>query len=287
MGQYFGCGVIPCPMFADIAARFDYALKNRVEGAVLRVEWERINNWNSLFSPNRINMFLASNWALGKSVAPGAAIQKWLDEEGIVYSSEDLTLLKDYFIEIWDIIKGALYINDFVFADSSMVPMSIERAWWSMADKHSLAEWFPDRKADLEMDETKTASYIKEKEVALKKVQAWKTRFDEINRFTWTTKFLKKTGFITERYIRLHYYYGVVAILAGLVEQTLKKGMAVPSRIITEFEKSIQELENYTKILEKWFAASDMPHQVYLLFNPERCGFWIKGAKERLKKLKS
>jgi hypothetical protein len=287
MGQFYGWGVIPCPMFKDIGARFEHALKNNVDGAVLRVEWERINDWNSLFSPNRINMFLSANRALGKPVTPETAVKKWLEEEKIIYTEEDFTLLKDYFIAIWDIIKDALYINDFVFADSSMVPMSIERAWWSMADKHSLAEWFPNRKADLEMDETKAAAYIREKEDALKKIQSWKLKFDGLARNTRIVEFLKKTGFITERYIHLHCYYGTVAILAGLTDQAKGKGRPVPGRIIDDFEKAIEDLEKYTGVLEEWLESSDMPHQIYLLFNPERCGFWIKGARERLAKLKT
>ncbi|MDR1319461.1 MAG: hypothetical protein LBJ90_07535, partial [Treponema sp.] len=286
MGQFYGWGVIPCPMFEDINARFDHALKNNVEGAVLRVEWERINDWNSLFSPNRINMFLSANRALGKPVTPEEAIKKWLEEEKIIYTKEDFALLKDYFIAIWDIIKGALYIKDFVFADSSMVPMSIERAWWSMADKHSLAEWFPNRKADLEMNEEKAAAYIREKEETLKKIRAWVSKFEEITRNTRIVEFLKKTSFITERYIRLHYHYGVVAILAGLTDQTAGKGKPVPAHIVDGFEKAVKELEEYTLLLKEWFECSDMPHQLYLLFNPERCSFWVKGARERLAKLK-
>jgi hypothetical protein len=156
-----------------------------------------------------------------------------------------------------------------------------------MADKHSLAEWFPGRKADLEMDEAKAAAYIREKEEALKKIRSWKSGFEGLTRNTRIVEFLKKTGFITERYICLHYHYGTVAILAGLTDQATGKGRPVPAHIVNNFEKAIKELEEYTLLLKEWFESSDMPHQLYLLFNPERCGFWIKGARERLAKLRS
>jgi len=286
MGQYYGWGVIPCPMFKDVNDRVSYALKNNVEGAVFRVEWERVNDWDALESPNRMNMYLAANACLGKPASINDTIRKWLSEEQVIYNEEDFALLKNYFEDIWDIIKHALYINDTVFADSSMVLMSIERAWWSMADKHSLAEWFPERKVDLELDEKKVTLYIKEKEDALNKINAWKEKIDLLNHFTWITDFLKKTILLTERYIRLHYHYGKLLILASFIEQINEKGQTAPREKIAGFEAAINEMEDFTKLIDNWLAASDYRHQVYLLFNPERCQFWIRGAKERLGKAK-
>jgi hypothetical protein len=284
MGQYYGWGVIPCPMFDDINARFNYALKHGVEGAVLRIEWERINGWHSLKSPNRINMFLAAQASQDIQANPEKAIKKWLLEEGAVYSGNDFAVLKDYFTDVWNIIKGALYINDFVFADSSMIPMTIERAWWSMADKHSLAEWFPARKQDLELDEAKTDAYLREKKTALDKILEWKEKIDALDHTTWITTFLKKTLFLTERYIRFHYYYGRVAVLAGFIQQTMKKGVKVSKEHTGALEDAVKEMEDYTKLLQEWLAASDYPHQVFMLLNPDRSLDWIKGARELLVK---
>ena len=281
MGQYYGWGLVPCPMFNDIEERFAGSINNNVDGAVLRVEWERVNNWNSIYNPNRINLYLTAMGAVGKRISPKEAVINWLEEEKIIYSSQDLALLVDYFLDCWNIIKGALYINDFVLADSSMIPMSIERAWWSMADKHSLAEWFPHRKTDLEMDESKAAAYIKEKKDSLEKIQYWKTRIDSTLGSSWIVDFLRKTVFITERYVDLHYHYGKVAILAGLIEQSTEKNIKLSKNITTEFNEAIQELEDFAKMIEQWLQVSDLPHQVYLLFNPERCGFWVKGAREK------
>ena len=282
MGQYYGWGVIPCPMFKDINDRISYALKNNVEGATLRVEWERLNDWDSLESPNRMNIFLAANACLGKPAAMDDTIRKWLSEEQVTYSEDDFACLRSYLEDSWDIVKHALYINDTVFADSSMIPMSIERAWWSMADKHSLAEWFPERKADLEMDEEKVSLYIKEKEDALNNISAWKERIDSLDHFTWITDFLKKNVLIAERYVRLHYHYGKLAILAGFIDQMKQKGLAVPQEKSADLKTAINEMEEYTTFIDQWLQASDYRHHVYLLFNPERCQLWIRGAKERL-----
>ena len=286
MGQYYGWGVIPCLMYKDINSRINHALENNVDGALLRVEWERVNDWNSLMSPNRMNLYMAANATLGKPVTAEDAIQKWLNEEKFIYSKDDFTLLRNYFTDTWEILKHVIYINDSVFADSSMVQMSIERAWWTMADKHSLSEWFPVRKADLDLDENKAALYIKEKEDALSRICEWKNQIESQVTVSQGTDFLKKTVFLTERYIRLHYHLGKVAILAGLIDQIKQKDMEISGEKIAEFNAVIIELENYVKSINHWLEVSDYPHHVFLLFNPERCQFWIRGARERLEKIK-
>jgi len=283
MGQYYGWGIIPCPMFRDINSRMSHALKNNVDGALLRVEWERINDWNSLMSPNRMNMYLAANAALGKPVSADDAIRKWLGEEKIIYSSDEFVLLKNYFTEIWEILLHVMYINDSVFTDSSMVQMSIERAWWTMANKHSLSEWFPARKADLELDEDKTALYIKEKEDALKKIVDWKKQIEAMDNATMISDFLKKTIFLTERYIRLNYHLGKVVLLAGFIEQMKQKGAGISPEKTAEFKSAIDELEDYVKMIKQWLEVSGYTHHIFLLFNPERSQFLLNGARERLK----
>src|SRR3546814_17772112 len=36
------------------------------------------------------------------------------------------------------IVRRALYIDDFMFADSSFFPRGVAKAWWTMETKHSL-----------------------------------------------------------------------------------------------------------------------------------------------------
>lgn len=278
MGQYCGWGVIPCFMREDIEARFSFAHRNHVEGALLRVEWERINDYWSLDGLNRMNLLAAANAALGSSDAE-ETIETWLEEEGLIYSDEDLGLLKDYLADTWDILRRALYVNDFVLNDSSMVPPSIERAWWSMADKHSLAEWFPERRSDLDLDDGKVAAYIAEKAEAVRRIGEWKTKVDGIGSSTRVVDLLKKTVAETARYVRLHLCYGRVCLLSSLIDQ---KGNDASRENAGQLEAAAAELEICSAEIRDWLGRSDYPHTMYLLFNPDRCEALVKGARERL-----
>ena len=281
MGQYYGWGVLPCLQLEDIEARFAYAAANGVDGALLRVEWERINDYWSVDSPNRMNLLVAANSARGIGSSADGVVRTWLAEEGIVHSDEDVALLSQYLSETWDIFRHALYVNDFVLNDSSMVPPSIERAWWSMADKHSLAEWFPERAVDLDLDERKVDEYIAEKEQALARIEEWRKRIDGEHASTPVIEFLRKTSRETGKYVRLHLRYGTVCLLASLVD---RKGGAVSERTRSMLGDAVEELERYAGEIRDWLERSDYRHQMYLLFNPDRCMVLVQGGKDRLAK---
>ena len=182
MGQFYGWGAFPCLMAADIAQRFRHFRACGVKGAVLRVEWERVNDWWSLDTPNRMNLFIAAKACLGVSVDAPQALANWMEEEGIVAVEEAKALAASFLADTWPIIKGALYINDFVLNDSSRYPMTQERGWWSMKDKHSLASWDASRREDLELDEGKLTAYLAEKDEALARLKGWKDKAAALDR---------------------------------------------------------------------------------------------------------
>jgi hypothetical protein len=280
MGQYYGWGVVPCLMGEDIAARFAFARDHGVEGALLRVEWERINDYWSLDGPNRMNLHIAAKAARGEKVEVDDILAVWLAEEKIGYSEVDFDLLMEYLSDTWAFFRGALYVKDFVLNDSSMVPTSIERAWWSMADKHSLAEWFPARRSDLDLDEEKVDRYIGEKTDSLKQIEKWRDRLDNCSAYTPVLEFLRKTISVTERYVRLHLRYGKVCLLAGLADQ---KGDAMSAGKKKEFEAALSDLEGCAEDNRAWLERSDFPHTLWLLFNPGRCEELVRGGRARIK----
>jgi len=278
MGQYYGWGVLPCFMREDIASRFAYAMENGAEGALLRVEWERINDHWSLDGLGRLNLLAAADCARGSLRSPEEAIERWLEEEGIVRSAADVRLLGDYLRDTWGIFRRALYVHDFVLNDSSMVPLSIERAWWSMAEKHSLAEWFPERKADLDLDEAKVTAYLAEKDEAVSLIEAWRKKVEAIDASTPVIDLLKRAVAETARYVGLHRAYGRVCILASYADL---KGPSVPEGRIRELEDACDELEAYAASVRRWLEESDYRHQMYLLFNPDRCAVLVEGGRSR------
>jgi hypothetical protein len=66
----------------------------------------------------------------------------------------------------WPIIRRALYIDGFVFADCSMFPRSVGRCWWTLEEKHSLAAWDPSRAGDLRLDRDRVGALLAEKATA-------------------------------------------------------------------------------------------------------------------------
>ncbi len=173
MGQFYGWGAFPCIMRDNIETRIRHAVAHNVEGVVLRVEWERVNDWWSLDTPNRMNLRAAAAAAQGNHPTDIELLSVWLDEEGLAIAESDKLLLADFLAHTWDIVKKALYINDFVFNDSSRFPLTIDRAWWSMRSKHSLGEWFPQRSADTDLDALKLSAYMDEKRQAESLLVAW------------------------------------------------------------------------------------------------------------------
>ncbi|MHB0895924.1 MAG: hypothetical protein ACYC1A_00065 [Spirochaetales bacterium] len=173
MGQFYGWGAFPCMMRADIERRITSARGNGVDGVLLRVEWERVNDWWSLDTPNRMNLHAAAVAARGLRTTDAELFRDWLEEESIDIAPASEAIAMAFLADTWDIMRKALYIHDFVFNDSSRFPLTIRRAWWSMRSKHSLGEWFPERRADMDLDAGKLESYLGEKAEALASLDAW------------------------------------------------------------------------------------------------------------------
>lgn len=282
MGQYYGWGLIPCFMRDDIEARFSYARRHGVDGAVLRVEWERLNDYWSLDGPNRMNMLLCANAALGRPNDPAAVIARWLHEEGVSFSADELALLTAYLNGTWSILKKALYINDFVLNDSSMVPPSIERGWWSMDDKHSLSEWAPDREGELQLSDERLKTYLAEKDAAVQEIEQWHARIAALDADSWVMSFLRRTVALTRRYVQLFAAMGRLCLYAGLADQ---RGASLGAADREALADAATELQAQADQARAWLDASDLRHHIYLLFNPDRCEALVAGARARLERL--
>lgn len=164
-GQFFGWGLFPCFVQEDIAHRMDHALKAGAEGGLFRIEWERVNDLWALETPNALNLIAAA--ALAKGDAPSAVevCATWLREQ--MLDAAAAPWLAGIMEQTWPIIRKTLFIDGFVFADCSMFPRSIGRAWWTMERKHSLADWDSSRAMDLDLTPARLEALLAEKQEAL------------------------------------------------------------------------------------------------------------------------
>ena len=148
-------------MLGDLRARLAHARACGVTGGLFRAEWERVNDWWVLESPNAINMIGAAMLTRDPATPDQAIYAAWLAARGLPESAA--SWLRAMLSETWPIIERALYIDGFVFADCSMFPRSIGRAWWTMEKKHSLVDWAPERAGGLSLDGPRIAALLAEK----------------------------------------------------------------------------------------------------------------------------
>jgi hypothetical protein len=163
-GQFFGWGVFPCLVLDDLRERLQRGEAKGVNGGVFRTEWERVNDWWCLESPNVLNLIAAAALGHGEAVDPPALCRRWFEAQG--WTSEAAEWLGGIMADTWPVIRRALYLDGHVFADCSMYPRSLGRAWWTMEHKHSLVAWAPERAGDLELDEARIDELLAEKQEA-------------------------------------------------------------------------------------------------------------------------
>ena len=165
MGQFYGWGLFPCLALDDLRARFAHAAACGVSGCLLRVEWERINDYWSLDTLNEMNLIAAASLAHGRAITAVDAARQWLVRQG--WPESPAAWLAAIMERTWPIIEGALYLNGFVFADNSMYPRSLGRAWWGMEVRDALHTWQPARAPDLRMSAARVQALLDEKQQAV------------------------------------------------------------------------------------------------------------------------
>ena len=169
MGQFYGLAIAPCYVGADMAARLEHAAAHGVTGGVFRTDWERINDWWSLETINETNLIAAAWMSNGKPADTEAVCARWLADHG--HPTTAAAWLASVLDLTWPIIRGALYIDGFMFADSSFFPRGIGKAWWTMETKHSLIAWDPSRANDLHLSPGRVRELLAEKNQAMARVE--------------------------------------------------------------------------------------------------------------------
>lgn len=166
LGQFFGWGVMPCLVLDDLAQRLPRWVEQGSSGAVLRIEWERINDLDALDNLAELNLIAAAALARGEAAVDAEWVcRRWLHSHG--HPADAAAWLAGIMAETLPIIRRAAYVNGFVSADNSMLPRSVERAWWGAEVRDALIPWAPDRAGDLLLDCGRLAHYLAEKDDAL------------------------------------------------------------------------------------------------------------------------
>jgi hypothetical protein len=165
MGQFSGWGVIPCYVGDDLARRAANWRRAGVSGIILRIEWERLNDLDSFDNISEANLMAGALLASGRNADPADIAARWLRAHGL--DAGCAGLLAEFLARTPAIVVAAAYTNGFVTADNSMLPRSIERAWWGAEVRDSLVPWDASKAGALDLDRSRLETYLDEKRRAV------------------------------------------------------------------------------------------------------------------------
>jgi hypothetical protein len=263
MGQFYGLGGMPCFVGEDLARRIAHAQELAVTGAVFRVEWERVNDWWVLECLNEVNLIAAAALARGDSPSPVEVCRLWLESHD--WPTDGADWLAAILADTWPIMKRTLYLDGFMFADSSFFPRSIGRAWWTVETKHSLAAWAPSRAGDMRLDSARITELIAEKAEAVSRVRAFADRLGEGDPSIPEALQLQ---LLEQANLFVAYVEGFQAC-AKVCIHARAVGDGITGQI-DALAGALDELEAYGETIRPLSEEARYPHQVLLLLDYRR-----------------
>ncbi len=272
MGQFFGWGVVPCFMADDIRARLDHAAAAGAEGGLFRAEWERINDIWSLETFNALNTAAAARLARDPAATNEQIVAAWLVSAGRPQGAAPWLLR--IMEQTWPVIRGAMYIDDFLFSDCSMFPRSIGRAWWTMEVKHSLADWAPEYRDRLDLDATRIAELLAEKQAAREQAERLLQELDGPDRAV--PEELRADLRKSIRWLPL--YAEGMALCAEVCLRARWHERSPDASDRALFTDAVRRLEAYGDRIRPLAQNPDLPHQLVMQLDHLRVADIVAGA---------
>lgn len=270
MGQFYGWGVFPCLVLQDLSARLAHAASHGASGVSFRVEWERINDYWSLGTLNEMNLIAGAAFARGETVDAEAVCRLWLADHG--WPETAAPFLAELMAATWPVIRGALFLDGFVFADNSMYPRSLRRAWWGMEVRDALHTWAPERADDLTLDSKRVETLIAEKREAMRLAAALARRAR--NGYAGFPPAL--LALIRQAFELFEDYVVGFALCAEAC--VLARWAGDPERL----KRCLDELEVFAARLQALDETAERPHQVVMLMDHRRVSDVIREGREVL-----
>jgi hypothetical protein len=279
MGQFYGWGLFPCLVLDDLRARMAHAARHGAEGISFRIEWDRINDYWSLDTLNEMNLIAGATLARGDDVDIESICRRWLDEHG--QSTKAAPFLASLMADTWDVIRGALYLDGFVFADNSMFPRSLRRAWWGMEVRDALHTWDPARAPDLQMSRARVEALLAEKQRAVRLAAslAQRARAGEDALPPDLHGRLVCLFDRTETYVRGFALCAEVCVRARWNDPAHRTDAGPEPGDHARFEQAIEELDSFATGLLALAAKGDLPHQFVMLMDANRLADIVREAR--------
>jgi hypothetical protein len=290
-GQYFGWGLIPCPVTEDQVRRFTVARDHGVEHAVFRTDWERINSLWAMDSFSRVNLVTAARLQRDPQLPQLAVLADALTDCEVVDRSVPPTEVLELARALdacYQVVLKSLYVGGYVYNVSSMIPNGVRHGWWHMAEQNDLAAWDPSAAGRLDVkDPEVVATLLAEKDAALSGVdevvqglRAWResgslrlpdpAQLGDV--ISWTRSYLQAFALSAK-----------VVILSVAAQQrgSLTTGEA------GVLESDLDQLERLSRALASAAERSSHRHQADLLLNVTHLRRILSDAQVELSALKA
>ena len=267
MGQFFGWGLMPCLVLDDLRERIPRWERKDVTGAIFRIEWERINDLDALDTLNETNLIAAAALARGERIDAVETCRRWLRERGGNESAAGW--LAGILQQTLPIVRHAAYLHDAVSADNSMLPRSIQRAWWGMEVRDSLAVWDPSRAEDLQLDRDTAEALVREKDAALAAARELIAQIEQ----PAPGVAAELQTYVREQFAHFERWVEGLGLCAKICVECrwLPQAGDATAADVDRLAALLQELEAYAARVQALLDGDGrIPHQIAMLIDPAR-----------------
>lgn len=281
MGQYFGWGIAPADLMEDYRRRMCLARERGAEGMVIRTDWESLDGHSAFDTLNRLNLYSAGMLALDPETPPREIYQNFLQKEKWLRTDADKTEMEEavswfggLMKETWDTVSHILFVQGCVFSDSSLMPVSMEHAFWLAEEKNSLKDWDRSKAGILEPEREKLEEVLEEKRAAVDKIsRLWdKTAVAPMGITPERAAYLRECFWVYKQFAEL-YEAAVRALFLTryVLETDEERSGGYYQKKKAEQEQAVADLAVWETRLRKENAESDrIPHTIYTLMDPDR-----------------
>lgn len=291
-GQYFGWGVTPSIMTADLEHRLDYGSRNNVSGFIMRTDWEGVQDTSCFDTPNLINLYAAAALAKNPEAQRRDIYARWLEGEKLLADGISPAAMKqtiDWTTEImeqtWPLVCSTVFVNGTVFSDNSAFHVNIKQPTWIAETHHSLKNWFSGAEDALGMQDKNAKKILEEKDEAVERSRALFDRVaaanpglkpavyaDLVQRFEFLRLYAEGFRLTTRIYI-----------FARLLEERgNKKPAFLKASPLAGLKSAVAELKAYRNRLATGPFSRVYPANV--LLGEERLDCFLKDADAKLQK---
>jgi len=293
MGQYFGWGIGIADLTDDYKNRFKIIKEKYVSGIIIRTDWESLDGHSVFKTLNKINLYAAAAFSRNTDEIKENVYYKFLEEEKWFDENADDIQKKEaskWFMELlsktWSVVRKTLFVNDCVFSDSSLSPVTLDHALWLALEKNSLRDWVPSKWNAINPDSETLERNLAEKEEAKREIDYIYGKVREGCRGLRPEKleYLQNCLLVNRIYVSFYCDIAKAILLTHYVTETNEdRESEFYSRTCEMLNKALERLLVLEKEITGFYKTTHYrPHTIYTLLDPARVRAIYKDLAARL-----